>query len=75
MVFEHGFFHADPHPGNFFVEPGGRIALIDFGMIGDVPLNLRHHLARFFLRSMRAIRSDWWIVSSIWWNRAARWIV
>lgn len=36
MVFEDGFFHADPHPGNFFVEPGGRIGLIDFGMVGAV---------------------------------------
>jgi ubiquinone biosynthesis protein len=35
-VFEHGFFHADPHPGNFFVEPDGRIGLIDFGMVGEV---------------------------------------
>jgi len=35
-VFEHGFFHADPHPGNFFVEPSGRIGLIDFGMVGEV---------------------------------------
>lgn len=36
MVFEDGFFHADPHAGNFFVEPGGRIGLIDFGMVGTV---------------------------------------
>jgi ubiquinone biosynthesis protein len=36
MVFEDGFFHADPHPGNFFIEPDGRIGLIDFGMVGRV---------------------------------------
>ncbi|MDQ4133166.1 MAG: AarF/ABC1/UbiB kinase family protein [Actinomycetota bacterium] len=36
MIFEHGFFHADPHPGNFFIEAGGRIGLIDFGMVGSV---------------------------------------
>lgn len=35
-IFEHGFFHADPHPGNFFVLPGGRITLIDFGMMGVI---------------------------------------
>jgi ubiquinone biosynthesis protein len=36
MVFEDGFFHADPHPGNFFVEPDGRLGVIDFGMVGVV---------------------------------------
>jgi ubiquinone biosynthesis protein len=44
MVFEHGFFHADPHPGNLFIEPGGRIGLIDFGMVGEVDDALRHRL-------------------------------
>ncbi len=34
MVFEDGYFHADPHPGNFFIEPDGRIGLIDFGLVG-----------------------------------------
>lgn len=34
MMLEDGFFHADPHPGNVFVLPGGRIAVIDFGMVG-----------------------------------------
>ena len=36
MIFEDRFFHADPHPGNFFVEPDGRIGLIDFGMVGSL---------------------------------------
>jgi ubiquinone biosynthesis protein len=36
MIFEHGFFHADPHPGNLFVEADGRIGIIDFGMVGTV---------------------------------------
>ena len=34
MVCEDGFFHADPHPGNFFVQTDGSIELIDFGMVG-----------------------------------------
>lgn len=34
QIFEHGFFHADPHPGNLFALPGNRIAVIDFGMMG-----------------------------------------
>ena len=44
MVFEHGFFHADPHPGNFFIEPDGTIGLVDFGMVGTVDLATRGRL-------------------------------
>lgn len=36
QIFEHGFFHADPHPGNLFAMPGNRICFIDFGMMGTV---------------------------------------
>ncbi|HET9463576.1 MAG TPA: AarF/UbiB family protein [Thiobacillus sp.] len=34
MVLEHGFFHADPHPGNMLFLPDNRIGIIDFGMVG-----------------------------------------
>jgi ubiquinone biosynthesis protein len=34
MVFAHRFFHADPHPGNVFVERDGRVGFVDFGMVG-----------------------------------------
>lgn len=34
MMLDDGFFHADPHPGNIFVLSDGRIAVIDFGMVG-----------------------------------------
>jgi ubiquinone biosynthesis protein len=34
QVFEHGFFHADPHPGNIFILTGNRICPVDFGMTG-----------------------------------------
>jgi ubiquinone biosynthesis protein len=34
MIFTHGFFHADPHPGNLLVLPGGEIGYLDFGMTG-----------------------------------------
>ena len=44
MVFDDGFFHADPHPGNLFIETGGRIGLIDFGMVGKVDEKLRGQL-------------------------------
>jgi ubiquinone biosynthesis protein len=35
-VLEHGFFHADPHPGNVFVMPNNVICLLDFGMMGTL---------------------------------------
>ena len=44
MVFEDGFFHADLHPGNFFIEEGGNIGLIDFGMVGIVDEQTREEL-------------------------------
>jgi ubiquinone biosynthesis protein len=45
MVFEDEIFHADPHPGNVFVEADGRLGLIDFGMTGFVDDEVRDHLA------------------------------
>ena len=53
MIFEDGFFHADPHPGNFFIEPTGRVGIIDFGMVGTLDDRLREQLSRLlngFLR-------------------------
>jgi len=51
QIFEDGFFHADPHPGNLFVTPlpgqkenekqAWRLTFVDFGMVGRVPDNLR----------------------------------
>ncbi len=36
MIFKHGFYHADPHPGNIFVLPGGKLGLLDCGKTGRV---------------------------------------
>jgi predicted unusual protein kinase regulating ubiquinone biosynthesis (AarF/ABC1/UbiB family) len=48
QIFDDGFFHADPHPGNLFVsageaggEAGWQLTFVDFGMVGRVPPNLR----------------------------------
>lgn len=54
MVFEDGFFHADPHPGNFFIEPDGRIGVIDFGMVGTLDARTQEQLTRVVLAVMSA---------------------
>ncbi len=36
QIFEYRFFHADPHPGNIFALPDGRISFVDFGMMGSI---------------------------------------
>ncbi|MBV8217969.1 MAG: AarF/ABC1/UbiB kinase family protein [Solirubrobacterales bacterium] len=53
MVFDDGFFHADPHPGNFFVQPGGGLGLIDFGMVGTLDDHLRGGLAKLVVAFVR----------------------
>lgn len=45
MVYRDGFFHADMHPGNLFVRPDGRIAVIDFGIMGRLDRETRFYLA------------------------------
>ncbi|MCC6199829.1 MAG: phosphotransferase [Moraxellaceae bacterium] len=46
MMLEDGFFHADPHPGNFIILPGNRIAMLDFGMVGRLTPTRRDQLIR-----------------------------
>lgn len=53
MVFEDGFFHGDPHPGNLFVQAGGRIGLIDFGMVGTIDDRLREQLGKVLIAFTR----------------------
>lgn len=52
-VFEFGFFHADPHIGNFFVQPDGTIGLIDFGMVGRIDNRLQDAMLRLSLAVSR----------------------
>ena len=49
MVCEDGFFHADPHPGNFFIEQNGTIGLIDFGMVGVLDERTQELLAELLI--------------------------
>ena len=45
QVFKHGFFHADPHPGNVFILPDNVICYLDFGMMGRVDRYAREDFA------------------------------
>ena len=54
QIFEDGFFHADPHPGNLFVTPlpdktGWQLTFVDFGMVGHVPDTLRNGLREMLI--------------------------
>lgn len=44
QILADGFFHADPHPGNLFVTPEGQLVMLDFGMVGSIPEELKEVL-------------------------------
>ncbi|MCP1771495.1 ubiquinone biosynthesis protein [Neisseria perflava] len=44
MILQQGFFHADPHPGNIFVNDAGRITFIDFGLVGHLSSTRRREI-------------------------------
>ena len=49
QIFVHGFFHADPHPGNLIVTDDGRLGLIDLGMVGHIRRDVRGQLVKLLL--------------------------
>ena len=53
QVFRDGFFHADMHPGNIFVAPGGQYIALDFGIMGTLTPTDKQYLARNFLAFFR----------------------
>ena len=61
-VFEHGVFHADPHPGNVFLMPDGRICFHDFGALGELSPRVQESLRQLFLGVMA--RDAGWVASA-----------
>jgi ubiquinone biosynthesis protein len=66
MVLEHGYFHADPHPGNVLFLPDNRIGMIDFGMVGMLTnarrnqiVDLLHALTRKDEQGLLQVLLDW----------------
>jgi len=49
QIFVHGFFHADPHPGNLAVLPGEKIVFMDFGIVGRLDDETRNKIANLVL--------------------------
>ena len=50
QILTHGFFHADPHPGNLLVQPDGpRLVLLDFGLSKDLPPRFREGIVALAL--------------------------
>lgn len=48
-IFNDGYYHADPHPGNIMLLPGNVIALLDFGMVGRIDETLREQIEDMLL--------------------------
>ncbi len=66
MIMIHGYFHADPHPGNVFYLSENRIGIIDFGMVGRITdfrrnqiVNLLYSLAKKDEEGMLDVLMDW----------------
>lgn len=49
QMFTYGYFHADPHPGNIFVDKNLNIYLLDFGIVGNLSENYRYQIMKIFL--------------------------
>jgi len=53
QIFEYGYFHGDPHPGNILVDESGRIILLDFGMVGQLMKKDKYAFAGIFIAMSR----------------------
>jgi ubiquinone biosynthesis protein len=49
MIFDHGFYHADPHPANLMVMEGCTIGLLDFGMVGRIDERLHEDVSEMIV--------------------------
>jgi len=49
MVYQDGFFHGDPHPGNILVTAEGKVSLLDCGLVGRIPRGMQEQLVQLSL--------------------------
>ena len=66
MILKQGFFHADPHPGNIFINADGRITFIDFGLVGHLSSTRRREIIELLTAltnkdqfTMQYVLSNW----------------
>lgn len=52
QLLEDGFYHADVHPGNVMVDQDGRLILLDFGLVGEIPASMRAQMVEAFLHAV-----------------------
>eukprot|EP00252_Welwitschia_mirabilis_P027876 TRINITY_DN9751_c0_g1_i1.p1 TRINITY_DN9751_c0_g1~~TRINITY_DN9751_c0_g1_i1.p1 ORF type:complete len:708 (-),score=132.45 TRINITY_DN9751_c0_g1_i1:408-2531(-) len=64
QLLEHGYFHADPHPGNLLATPEGKLAFLDFGMMSETPQKARYaiigHVIHMVNRDFEAMAQDYY---------------
>lgn len=53
-IFEHRFYHADPHPGNVLITPQGKVALIDYGAMGRMDATRLQQVLQFLVAVLSA---------------------
>ena len=69
MLLEDGDFHGDLHPGNVLVLPGGKLGLLDFGMVGRLSDDMRADLIAIFFALQRR---DYRTIARIYWELAIK---
>lgn len=67
-IFEEGLFHADPHPGNVFILPDGRLSLLDFGNTGELDEPMRESL---ILLLEAVVKGDAWATTEAYLEMAS----
>jgi aarF domain-containing kinase len=58
QILVHGFFHADPHPGNLFVLPGPVVVFLDFGLSKELPESFRLNYAKLIMALISQDEND-----------------